>query len=103
MRAAVSPTDRAHAGDQAQPIRGKNEDEDAREEPERPLDEMRTDNAFEKCVQAFHEPFPKILYSTGNWHHVPRRDLSKNDEAHRNDPAGDHGIRDREAKRPGDL
>ncbi|XWK70072.1 hypothetical protein RBB80_12130 [Tunturiibacter gelidiferens] len=99
----VSPPNRAYAGDQAQPVRGENEDENAREKPERPLDEMRTDDAFEKCVQPFHQPFPKILDTTGHQVHVSGSDLSKKDEAHGNYPAGDHGIGDWEAKRLGDL
>ena len=58
---SMSPADRADAGDQADPVGGKDEDEDRGEEPERPLDQMAADDALEKPVEAFHQPLQEVL------------------------------------------
>ena len=41
-----------------------------REEPERPLDQMRADDAFEKAVEAFDEPLEKVLRAVGHLLHA---------------------------------
>ena len=99
----MSPTDRAGPGNETHPISRKNENENCGKKPERPLDQARADNAFQKIVQTPDEPFQKILRSGGNTFHVPCRDPGKNDQPHGHDPADDHRIGDREAEGAGDL
>ena len=99
----MSPPDRSDAGNEARPVGGKNEDEHRGKEPERPLDQMPADDALEKPVQALHQPFQKILGAARHLGHLARRHLSKNDQAHRDDPRDDHGVGDRKAERARDL
>ena len=51
------------------------------EEPERPPDQMRTDDAFEKAVEAFDEPLQEVLRPVRHLLHAPRRELREDDEA----------------------
>ena len=99
----MSPPDRAGPGNETHPICGKNENENRGKKPERPLDQARADDAFQKTVQALDEPFQQILRSAGNTFHVPCCEPSKNDQPHRHDPAHDHRIGDRKAEGAGDL
>ena len=99
----MSPADRADAGNQAHPVRGENEDEDRGEEPERPPDQMRTDDAFEEAVEAFDEPLQEVLRAIRHLLHAPGRELREDDEAHGDDPGDEHGVGDREAERTRDL
>ena len=62
----VSPPNRADPGNEAHPIGGKNENEDRRKEPERPLDQVRANDAFQKIVKTLDQPFQEILRSAGN-------------------------------------
>ena len=48
--AAQLPADGAHSGNQPEPVREKNEDENRPEEPERPLHKMFAEDAFEEIV-----------------------------------------------------
>ena len=99
----MPPADRADAGNETDPVGGKDEDEDGGKEPERPLDQMPADDALEEAVEAFHQPFQKVLGAAGNLGHASRRHLGEHDETHGDDPRHDHGIRDRKAEGPGDL
>jgi len=67
------------------------------------LHQMGTNDAFEKCVQPFDQPFPKILDSIGNDLHLTHCNLGKDDQPRGNDPAGDHRIRNRQTKWLGEL
>ena len=99
----MSPSDRADAWNEADPVGGENEDEDGGKEPERPLDQVPADDALEETVEAFHEPFQEVLRAARNLGHASRRQLGEHDEAEGDDPRHDHGIRDREAEGPPDL
>ena len=99
----MPPAHRADAGNQADPVRGEDEDEDAAEEPERPPDQMRADDAFQEAVEALDQPLQKILRALRHLLHVPGRDLREDDEAQRDDPGDEHGVGDRETERPRDL
>ena len=74
-----------------------------REEPERPPDQVRTDDAFEEAVEALDEPLQEVLRAVRHLLHVPRRELREDDEADGDDPGDDHRVGDREAERPRDL
>ena len=52
----MAPADRADAREQADPVGGEDEDEDRGEEPERPVDQVRADDAFEQVVEALDRP-----------------------------------------------
>ena len=99
----MPPADRADAGEEPDPVRRENEDEDRRKEPERLPNQLRSEEAFEKAVQALNQPFQKILRPVGHLLHVPCRHLCEDDEAERHNPGDDHRIGDRETERPGDL
>ena len=47
----MPPTDGAHAGNEALPVRGQNENENRRKKPKCSLHQMRADDAFQKRVQ----------------------------------------------------
>ena len=74
-----------------------------REEPERPLDQVRADDALEQVVEALDQPLEKVLRAAGHLRHAPRRELREDDQADRDDPGHDHRVGDREPERPGDL
>ena len=97
------PSNRAHAGDQTDPIGKQNEDEDGSEIPERSLRQMRTDDALKKVGKASHHPFPEVLRAFGDPLHVTRGELGENDQAQSDGPGDDHRIGDRKAERPRDL
>src|SRR6266850_5146345 len=103
MRGHVSPSNRTHSGNETHPISGKYEDENSREIPKRPVDQMLSQEPFEKAVEAFSQPLQKILRSTGNPIHTPRCDAGKNDQPESNHPAKDHRIGNREAEDAADL
>src|SRR5215468_3136359 len=88
----MPPTDGPHTGNQAYPIRKKNEDENACKKPERSPHQVRADDAFQKCIKSLDQPFPEILCSFRHRFHAPRSNLSKHDEAKCNNPSGHHGI-----------
>ena len=77
----VPPADRADSRNEADPIGGKDENENGRKKPKRPLDQMRANDSFQKTVETLNQPFQEILRSSGNMLHVPRSDLGKNDQA----------------------
>ncbi len=99
----MSPSDRADAWNEANPVGGENEDEDGGKEPKRALDQVPADDALEQTEEAFHEPFQKVLRAAGNLRHASRCHLGEHDEAHGDDPRHDHGVRDRKAEGPRDL
>ena len=82
-----SPSDRADTGNQAEPVRGEDEDEDRAEEPECPLHQMGSDDAFQKTVETFDEPLQEVLRAVGHLLHAPRGDLREDDEDQRDEPA----------------
>jgi hypothetical protein len=61
------------------------------------------DDPFQKTVEAFDQPFQKVLCSVGNLLRLARGYLRENDESQRHNPRDDHGIGDREAERPPDF
>ena len=61
----MAPSDRADAGDEADPVGGEDEDEDGPEEPERLLDQVRADDALEQPVETLDEPFQEVLRALG--------------------------------------
>ena len=99
VRRLMSPSDGAHAGDQADPVGGEDEEEERPKEPERLLHEVRADDALEQPVETFDQPFQQVLRARGDLGHAPRRHLREHDQAQRDDPRHDHGIGDREAER----
>src|SRR6266403_2842817 len=99
----VTPSDRTDARNQADPVRGENEDEDGAEEPERPFNQVMAEDPLEKAVEPLDEPLQKVLRSFRDLLHGPRRGLGKEDERHGDDPRHDYRVGDRKAQRPGDL
>ena len=99
----MPPADRADTWNQTDPVRGENEDEDAGEEPERPVNQVPANDAFQETVEGLDEEFQEILRSVGHFLHGPGGDLGKEDEADGDDPHEDHGVGDREPERAGDL
>ena len=77
FRGLMSPADGADAGNETHPVGGEDKDEDRGEEPERPLDQVGADDAFEQAVEALDQPLEKVLRPAGNLRHVPRRELAK--------------------------
>src|SRR5262245_28666469 len=103
VRGLMSAPDRSYPGNETHPIGEENEDENSCKDPERPVDQVRANDSFQKTVEALNEPFKKVLCSFGNFLHLPRSHLSKNDESQRHNPSDDHGIRDRETEGAGEL
>src|SRR5207249_3696928 len=95
-RIVVSPTDRAHAGNQPEPVHKQNENENRSEKPKRFPDEFTPDDIFEEIVETLDEPFPKILKTSRNRFDVAGRKLCKNDDSSRYDPSHQHRVSDRE-------
>ena len=62
-RIEMSPADGADAGNQPKPVSEEDENEDGGEEPERFLHQIAADDALEKIVETFHQPFPKVLHT----------------------------------------
>ena len=93
----VPPANRANPGNQTKPIGGQNEDEDRRQKPKRPLDQMRADDSLQKVVQTFDQPFQEVLGPAGNTFHVARCDSGENYQGDGDNPADDHGIGDEAA------
>ena len=82
------------------PVGGEDEDEDRAEEPERPLHQVRPDDAFEQVVEAFDQPLEKVLRAAGHLRHPARRELREDDEADGDDPRDDHRVGDRKTEGP---
>ena len=61
----MAPADRADPGNKADPVGREDEDEDRGEEPERPLDEVRADDAFEQAVADPRQPLEKFCAPPG--------------------------------------
>src|SRR5688572_392482 len=99
----MAPSDGAHARNEPDPVGGKNEDEDRREEPECSLDQVAAEDAFEQRVQTLHEPLDKVLRATRYLCHPSRGELSKDDQPETDDPRDEHGVRNRKAEGAGDL
>jgi hypothetical protein len=93
----MSPANRAHSRYEADPIRRQDKNENGREEPERPLHQVRANDGFQKAVQALHEPFQQILRPAGHAFHIPRRAPGEDDQADGHDPTDDHRIGDEAA------
>ena len=53
----VAPSNRAHSRNEANPIGGKDENEDSSKKPERPINEVLTKDSLEKVVDALDNPF----------------------------------------------
>src|SRR5947208_15491712 len=100
MLGVMAPANAAYARNQAQPVAKKDKNENGGEEPERTLNQMMADNAFEEIMQAFHHPLPKILCSFGDRLHVPRCNLGKDDQTQCYNPGNHDGVRDWESERP---
>ena len=71
----MPPADRAHAGNEPEPVQKKNEDEDGGEKPKRLLHQLAADHALEKIVKTLHHPFPKILQPGRDRLDLARRQL----------------------------
>jgi len=63
----MSPANRAGTGNQPEPVRRQDENENRREKPERLLHQSRSDDAFEKTVKSFHQPFQKFCAPDGTF------------------------------------
>ena len=103
FRRVVTPADGADSGNQPDPVGGEDEDEDRAEEPERPLHQVRADDAFEQPVDAFDQPLEKVLRAARDLRHPPGRHLREDDQAGGDDPRHDHRVRDWKPERPADL
>src|SRR5258708_23593060 len=99
----VSPTDGTETWQQTQPVAEQNENENGREKPESPFDEVMANDAFEEVMQAFDHPFPEVLGACRDLFHVPRGYLGENDESQRYNPRDHHGISDGKPKRTGNF
>ena len=92
----MSPANGADTRNEPEPIYEQNENEDRGKEPERLLDQIASDHAFEKIVKAFHEPFPKILRSGRHRLDFARGGLREHNHSGGHDPSHEHRIRKRE-------
>src|SRR5262249_38704095 len=99
----MSPANGAHTGDQTQPIRRKNENENRRKEPKLSSTKVRPNEPLTDCVNPFSQQSPEILDSFRNRLHASRGKLRKDDQPHGKNPADDHGIADGETKRSRDV
>ena len=88
----MSPTDRPDSGNQPEPVHEQNENENGGEEPERFLHQVAPDDALEKIVETFHQPFPKILHTGRDRFDISRRDLREEDHRQRDNPGDKHRI-----------
>ena len=88
----IAEADAADAGDEAEPIREEDEDEDGGEEPEGFLDELMADDALEEVVKALDEPLDEVLRAVGDFLHVTGGELGEDDDADGDDPCDDHGT-----------
>ena len=94
----MAPADGSHAGHQAHPVGGQDENEDRGEEPERPFRQVRPDDPLQKIVKALDQPLPEVLDALRHLLHLSSGDVGKEDEARRHDPGHQHRVRD--GKRP---
>ena len=94
----MSPADRADAGQQAEPVRREDEDEDRAEEPERALDQVRADDALEQAVDALDDPLQEVLRAARDLRHRLRRAAGEEDQPDRDDPRHDHRVGDRKSE-----
>ena len=92
-----APANRADAGNQPEPVRRQDENENRREEPERLLHQSRSDDAFEKTVKSLHQPFPEVLRARRHFLNFPGGEPGKHNHAHRHNPRHQHGIGDKTA------
>jgi hypothetical protein len=99
----VAPPDRAEAGNQADPVRGQDEDEHGAEEPERLLYEVAANDVFEERVEAFDEPLQKVLRAARHLVHLPRRQTCEHDQAGGDDPRDEHRVGNRKPEHAPDL
>jgi hypothetical protein len=99
----MAPPDCPNPWNEAYPVSSKDEYENRREEPKGPLDQVRPNDPFEKSVQTFNEPLPKVLDPLGHWLDVPRRDPCEDNQEQRRDPGNYHRVGDWQTEEAGDL
>ena len=83
---AMPPTNGTDPGDQSGPVRKQNKDENCGKKPKRFLHQIAANDAFEKIVETFHQPFPEILGTARNRLNVTGRHLGEKDDADRDNP-----------------
>src|SRR5438874_523653 len=79
-RIVMAPTDRADAGNESEPVNKQNENENGGEKPKGFADQFAPDDVFQKIVETFDQPFPKILRPARDWFDPASRDLRENDD-----------------------
>ena len=99
----MAPPNCTHPRNQAHPVGREDKDEHGCKEPERSVNQVPANDAFQKPVQTLDEPFAEVLCSLRDLLHVPRGDLGEHDQAGSHDPGDDHGVGDREAEETDDL
>ena len=90
-----APAERADTRNEPKPIRGEDEDENRGKKPKSLFDEVSANDAFQKFVKTFHQPFPKILRAGGHILDFARGRLGEHNQAHRDNPGDYHGTGDR--------
>src|SRR5437868_10268242 len=99
-RICMAPANCSHAGNEAEPVYKQNENKNRGEKPKRFAHKFAPNDSFEKIVEAFNQPLPKILNTGRNRPDVTGRYLSENDDCCCDEPRYQHRVRDRE---PSDL
>jgi len=85
-------TNRADAGKQTEPVGEEDENENRAEEPEGLFDQMLAEDAFEKVIEAFHQPFDEILQTRWNQSNVASGKLRDENDDCGDDPDHQHRV-----------
>src|SRR2546425_8926556 len=96
----MAPANYSHAGTEAEPVYKQNENKNRGEKTKRFAHKFAPNDSFEKIVEIFHQPLPKILNTGRDRPDVTCRYLGENDDCSCHEPRYQHRVRDRE---PSDL
>ena len=91
-RINMSPTHGPNPGNQTRPVSEQDKNENGGEEPERLLHQVAPDDSFEKIVETFHQPFPKVLRTGWDGFDISGRNLREEDHRQRDNPRDQHRI-----------
>src|SRR5215467_9326285 len=96
----VTPADCSDSGNQPGPVHEQNKNENRGKKPKSFSHEVTADDVLQEIVQAFDQPFPKILNPARDCLDPPGGDLRKNDDSGGDQPSHQHRVRD---SKPTDL
>src|SRR5438874_8016591 len=90
----MTPADGPDSRNQSEPVHKENENENGRKKPKTFPHQLAADDVFQKTMEAFNQPFPKILDAAGNRFHPASGNLCENNDHSRDDPRHQHGVCD---------